>query len=149
MFTSPHSAVSIQPKPKTGLEDGSFQAASNDGTFQSSRSRRRVQKNITKKAILTQFQFQSSRSRRRVQKILVSHACQCCNRVSIQPKPKTGLEGVPKFRRPSPFSVSIQPKPKTGLEEVIQWCMVQDLRVSIQPKPKTGLEAVLQYVMGL
>ena len=36
--------------------------------------------------------------------------------VSIQPKPKTGLEGIPSRVGYSCDGVSIQPKPKTGLE---------------------------------
>ena len=40
-----------------------------------------------------------------------------CFHVSIQPKPKTGLEGYRLNVRYAQFDVSIQPKPKTGLEE--------------------------------
>ena len=43
------------------------------------------------------------------------------------------------------IKVSIQPKPKTGLEENITLLHLTYTIVSIQPKPKTGLE-VLQYL---
>ena len=37
--------------------------------------------------------------------------------------------------------VSIQPKPKTGLEVcIVTFVAILDVIVSIQPKPKTGLE---------
>ena len=36
--------------------------------------------------------------------------------------------------------VSIQPKPKTGLEELPVLVSLPIVKVSIQPKPKTGLE---------
>ena len=41
----------------------------------------------------------------------------CCSAVSIQPKPKTGLEESPLSSKAKKVQVSIQPKPKTGLEE--------------------------------
>ena len=40
-------------------------------------------------------------------------------RVSIQPKPKTGLEGFNRHALRPNTEVSIQPKPKTGLEEAM------------------------------
>ena len=40
--------------------------------------------------------------------------------VSIQPKPKTGLEGRMPVSLGYSLPVSIQPKPKTGLEETNQ-----------------------------
>ena len=39
--------------------------------------------------------------------------------------------------------VSIQPKPKDGLEGLYIYLKRVNLRVSIQPKPKDGLEAVI------
>ena len=84
--------------------------------------------------------------------------------VSIQPKPKTGLEAIKMdnkllalagfnpaeaedgFRSikhdivVNTFKVSIQPKPKTGLEEIMIAASIMTTFVSIQPKPKTGLE---------
>ena len=61
--------------------------------------------------------------------------------VSIQPKPKTGLDvvvlwGVGYLIK----TVSIQPKPKTGLEAEVFLVPFKIATVSIQPKPKTGLE---------
>ena len=61
--------------------------------------------------------------------------------VSIQPKPKNGLEE--EFEKTKAFleSVSIQPKPKNGLEvcDMITGEVIDEV-VSIQPKPKNGLE---------
>ena len=61
-------------------------------------------------------------------------------KVSIQPKPKTGLEEVSDLDVSSDSVVSIQPKPKTGLEDGILNLNSLKYHVSIQPKPKTGLE---------
>ena len=60
--------------------------------------------------------------------------------VSIQPKPKTGLEVVRTVANALRVIVSIQPKPKTGLEVGRQRRGDARMPVSIQPKPKTGLE---------
>ena len=89
--------------------------------------------------------------------------------VSIQPKPKTGLEATLKnsqywlidcfnpaeaedgfrrnFEKYSDFKlfVSIQPKPKTGLEVKAKLWFSDSTSVSIQPKPKTGLEVASWY----
>ena len=60
--------------------------------------------------------------------------------VSIQPKPKTGLEVTTSLKPNFTEGVSIQPKPKTGLEDKVVPTTRWFRRVSIQPKPKTGLE---------
>ena len=44
-----------------------------------------------------------------------------------------------------PDGVSIQPKPKTGLEEQDYAVVLESKVVSIQPKPKTGLEVIQKY----
>ena len=87
--------------------------------------------------------------------------------VSIQPKPKTGLEDRYKVYGVVQGFVSIQPKPKTGLEVLSRYVVAIDINcsfnpaeaedgfrsicttptmfdmvVSIQPKPKTGLEVI-------
>ena len=61
--------------------------------------------------------------------------------VSIQPKPKKGLEVNITTTIKSEMRVSIQPKPKKGLEALAVIRLLKTLyQVSIQPKPKKGLE---------
>ena len=49
------------------------------------------------------------------------------------------------FSRFIGLHVSIQPKPKTGLEAKVKVNLKVLLLVSIQPKPKTGLEVRVAF----
>ena len=132
--------VSIQPKPKTGLEAAEANVG-DDAKIVSIQPKPKTGLEVFYPALLdwkiSSFNpAEAEDGFRSLYNIKIAQH----DVVSIQPKPKTGLEVIFFCRKRKYYIVSIQPKPKTGLEELCPPSSLILSLVSIQPKPKTGLE---------
>ena len=109
--------VSIQPKPKNGLEEGmEFKLLGQRKCFNPAEAEEWFRRKTNLSLLKGNKCFNPAEAEEWFRRLSVNSLWKITVTVSIQPKPKNGLEGVVPTAITKPFPVSIQPKPKNGLE---------------------------------